>query len=586
MHRLTVLILLAVSACYWPAPADDAAGPGAEPETVTPSEPETPADPPRDDPSGDGTTPTTGDGDPVVVVAEDEKAPTTTQAARFLVQASFGGSAADIAEVQALGFEGWLEAQLAMPYRPLTARLAQIEGYDRDTLTDLFWEGAIDGEDQLRRRVAYALSQIVVVSVADPEIRKRPAAFASYLEAIERNALGSYEDLIREVTFSTGMGLYLSHLGNAKGDPEAGTAPDENYARELMQLFTMGVAGEGGADTYTQEDVEALAAILTGLSYDVGDWEDRKAKPEEQLLAMASYPERHAQETVTLLGRMVVPSRDPRDTIDQALGIVLRHPAVAPFVSRQMIQKLVTANPSDAYVARVAAAYGAGRYALRGGGAVGTGRRGDLGAVVAAVLLDEEARSEAAASDPGFGKAREPVLRFAQWARAFRAPRRTTFAGAPATSGRLVDAEQLAILGQRPYRPDSVFGFYRPGFVESGSRTAAAGLVSPEMQVNTTASLPGYLDFMAAAISQKWDGVSWEVDYADEIGVAHDADALIDLLDARLTYGTLSARGRARIAEAMSYLTEDTPRIADWRHSRVRTAIQMVVTSPEYMSQR
>lgn len=518
-------------------------------------------------------------------------APTEEAASRFLVQASFGADMDAIDEVRRLGYEGWLRAQMALPAPSALDRMLADGEARRTDIDSIFWEFAVDGEDQLRQRVAYALSQILVVSADLPGGGRSPETYAAYMDILQDEAFGNYEDLVREVTLSPAMGIWLSHIASRREDTRRGTAPDENYARELMQLFTIGLveldeAGRPvGGETYTTEDVQGLARVFTGLGVaDNGGFRRRprrNATLAQRTGLMEGYDRFHETGPKRFLGATVNGST-PEQSIERALDEILAHDNVAPFVSRQLIQRLVTSNPRPGYVRRVAQAYEAGRYRLPSGRRIGTGRRGDMQAVVSAILMHPQARQQRFADNPSFGKVREPVLRVAQWARAFRDDR-SFRRNAPV--GRLNRSNRSTELGQRPLAPPSVFNFYRPGYVAAGSLTADAGLVAPELQITTSATTASYVNFMSDVIPRgRQLGGQLRPDYADELPLADSPQGLVDHLDTMLTYGSLEEGTKRRIVQAVSAIPTD--RRNRHRQDRLTVALLMVTTSPEYVTQR
>ena len=530
---------------------------------------------------------------PTALALQAEEGPSWRDGSRFLMQASFGPTGRDINRVRKLGYAGWIEEQSRKPVRPWTGRVQGLSDPKRPVVIDLFWESAIEGDDGLRARVAYALANIVTVSLNEDLFWDHPEMFTHYYDALRRNALGNYGDLVREVSLSPGMGVYLSHLANQKADPEAGVAPDENYAREVMQLFTIGLeelAIDGsprGGETYATEDVEGLAAVFTGLAYE-SEWFGWPSPGNEASFAkpMVGFPEHHEPGEKRFLGATVPAGTDAVASVEAALDHLLDHPNLAPFVSKQMIQHLVTSNPEPAYVARVARAFEAGTYRADGL-AFGEGRRGDMLATVAAILLDEEARSRKVAARADFGRVRDPILRFAHLTRAFRDDEGATFAGAPPDTGAMRYAHEAIVLGQRALSPPSVFGWYRPGYVSPGGWTAQAGQVAPEMQLATASNLTGYIGWMATTVeSRVWGTDFFDLDYALLERYADDPARLVTAMNNRLTGGTMSEQTKARIEAAVALVPEDS--VSDWsgvRH-RVSLALLMTVTSPDYVVQR
>ena len=536
-----------------------------------------------------------GEGDDVIeggagadVIYGDGGSQASVAAARFLVQASFGGSRAEIERVAARGAEVWFAEQAAMPQRSVLARFASLEAANHRDLTGIWWERAIFADDQLRQRVAYALSQITVASLELPALQTARTSFAVYMDHLERQALGNYEDLIHALTFDPAMGLWLSHIANAKADPEAGNAPDENYARELMQLFTIGTVpldASGRALTgqaFSNTDVEGLAAVMTGLSWaNQGHFKPWIPDPADRTLPMQAYPAYHEEGEKTFLGTTVV-GGDVEASIRTALDALLAHPNVPPFVATRLIQRLTSSSPSPDYVRRVAAAYETGRYRLPSGTiTVGEGRRGDMTATVAAILFDEEARTLDATGERG--KLREPVLRLAHLLRAYRLDREE---GPTAPRGVLGELASSTRLGQAPLHAPSVFNFYQAGHRAPGSDTDALGLVAPELQIMTTANAAGYAAWATGFTRTGGFGDFMTWDYASLLARADDPAALADELDLVLTRGRMTPALRERIAGAVAAFPMRAGSEEVIRLARIRLALALVVTSPEYAIQR
>ncbi|MEO1311707.1 MAG: DUF1800 family protein [Pseudomonadota bacterium] len=363
--------------------------------------------------------------------------PDQAEAARFLTQASFGPTMDEIETVSIYGYEQWIADQYGRPSRSHLQRMRALEiangGEIRDEdAYESFWEDAIYGRDQLRQRAAFALSQLMVISTNNDEIRGRPLTLASYMDVMLLDAFGNYRELLEDVTYSPAMGIYLTYLQNRRADEERGRVPDENYAREVMQLFSIGLVeldntGEpllagGGVqiETYDNDDITELAKVFTGLSWNGDDFWDRDERAaDHQYAPLKAFEEEHSPESKTFLDAFIPENTSTEESIRIALDTLFNHPNTAPFVSKQLIQRMVTSNPTPAYVGRVAAAFDAGVYTGPSGRAFGSGERGDLRAVWAAILLDEEARDPTYVADPGYGKVREPVVRFAHWARNF-----------------------------------------------------------------------------------------------------------------------------------------------------------------------
>ena len=533
---------------------------------------------------------------------------TDTEAARFLSQATFGPGSDDVQQVLDRGLEGWFLDQLD---KPASLHLENVlAGFPEDGSfldennnpvegliflpNNSVWQAMIEGEDQLRQRMAFALSQILVVS-ANSNVGLVPQSLAHYADILTNGAFGNYRDLLQNVTYSPAMSLYLTYLRNVKADPATGRVPDENYARELLQLFTVGLvqlnpdgtpvedAAGNQVELYDNDDVTELAKVFTGLSpAGASFFTPVRALPTEAFHSpLAGFGEFHSLEPKNFMGIAIAEGTGPDASIRQALDGIFAHPNVGPFISRQLIQRFVTSAPAPDYVERVAAAFDAGSYNLPSGTAVGDGQRGDLSAVLAAILFDAQARDAAPRNEPGFGKLREPVLRFTHWARAFEVN-----SGDPSNELILRNTSQAESLGQHPYLSPSVFNFYRPGYIAPGTQTGEAGLTAPELQITNATSIVGYPNVMTAyalGLTPKVDRNApsgFIPDYSEEIALAQDTDALLDLLDIKLTHGTLRDDSRDRIAEILSSLEAQSD---EGRELRAQLASVLVMTTPEYI---
>ncbi|MEM1434501.1 MAG: DUF1800 family protein [Pseudomonadota bacterium] len=530
---------------------------------------------------------------------------------RFLNRSTFGATEADVNAIAATSTSDWFTRELSKPASYLMPSVQSAVGSVQEpndylfaATTTAFWRNAIAGPDQLRQRMAFALSQIFVVSngVGD-ELSEHPEAVSTFQDLLIRGAFGNYRDLMEAVTFSPAMAYYLTYLGNLPGDAATGRKPDENYARELLQLFSIGVVelnpdgserlDDSGRpiESYGNADVEGLARVFTGLN--LNEVELERSVGAAYSVPLTVFEEDHSPREKRFLGAVVPAGTDARTSVDQALDVVFAHPNVGPFIGKQLIQRLVTSNPSGDYVARVAATFDRGQFALPNGELVGAAQRGDLAATLAAVLFD----AEAAALDPlRGGKLREPVLRFTQWARAFNA------AGLDAAYVlKLWDTSSATALGQHPYRSPSVFNFFRPGYRAPGSASAAAGLVAPELQITNATTLPGYINFMTYfvfgqqaaidldALQETYgefgvplsaDGVveQFRSSYARERSLAADPAALVAHLDLLLTGAVMTAESTRAITELVASTDGDL--------LRSQLAVLLVMTSPDYLVQR
>lgn len=501
------------------------------------------------------------------------------QASRLLAQAAFGGSRADIHAVQSLGIAGWIEDQFAKPRSQSHFDWLVAQGYSAETyrnstagLDNTLWRKLLSSPDPLRQRVTFALSEVLVASVLGVSTFFRQFAIANYVDVLEANAFGNYRQLLRDVTLSSAMGYYLTYRGNAKAAP-SGAQPDENYARELMQLFTIGLlqlnpdgtVQRGSPETYTQSDVTGLARVWTGWDLDTSGLTS-PYPPDVHRRPMVQVGARYESGAKTFLGVAVGEGTGAVQAMDTALDTLFNHPNTAPFVGRQLIQKLVTSNPSPAYVGRVAAAFANN----------GRGVRGDLRAVVRAILLDAEARDASVTTGSGYGKLREPVARLVQWARTFGATSASGLWGV----GDLSDPGSR--LGQSPMRSPSVFNFFRPGYVPPGTAIAEASLAAPEFQLTNESSVAGYVNYMQNAIAGSGIG-DVRADYTALLALATDSQNLLDEMNLLLAAGHLSA---ATLATAKSAL-DAIPAATDTnKMNRVLTAVLLVMAAPEYLVQK
>ncbi|MDP9108596.1 MAG: DUF1800 domain-containing protein [Pseudomonadota bacterium] len=527
--------------------------------------------------------------------------PGETQAARFLAQATFGPAPEDISHLSAVGYSAWMDEQFALPTISHQAVIDDIMKVRRAQPYDFyptFWKQAATAPDQLRQRVKFALSEIFVVSLNDPNVAAFPRGAASYYDMLGAGAFGNFRDLLEHVTLHPMMGLYLTSLHNSKEGPNR--TPDENFAREVMQLFTIGLYqlnqdgsvktnAQGPIPTYTLDDITNAARVYTGFSWSGPDTTDARFNgtgpkdPDRDITPMQPYPQWHSTSAKNFLGVSIpAGSTDARADLKIALDTLFNHPNTGPFIGRQLIQRLVTSNPSPAYIARVAAAFANN----------GQGVRGDMKAVVKAVLLDPEALSATGLADPTYGKVREPVVRLAQWMRAFKATSQLGTYYLRDTS----DPE--ASLGQSPLTAPSVFNFYRPGYAPAGSDLAARNLVGPELQGVDETSVIGYGNFMQRVV-QRGIGAggppnstppdSIAASYDTLLPLAADPAQLLDRIDLLLTARQLSPEDRQTIitaTNAVPVTSTDAQKLAQAKLTRVQLAVYLTMLSPAYLVQK
>jgi len=559
---------------------------------------------------------------------------TEAETSRFLTQATFGPSPQDVSALTGTSASDWFLAELEKPASLHTPQLeayrAMIADPDEDfpvlavqSSTFSFWRNAIEGDDQLRQRMAFALSQILVVSNFGGELLTDiPEPVVGYQDVLVEGAFGNYRDLLEAVTYSPAMGYYLTYMGNQKADPATGRMPDENYAREILQLFTVGVVrlGPDGepvlengqpVELYNNMDITGLARVFTGLDLDgldrqrfpsVVDAVDEWDYLEQALLRpMDTNDSLHSPEAKRFLDCEIAAGTLTESSIDQALDCIMAHPNVGPFVSRQLIQRFTTSAPDPAYVQRVAATFDAGTYTLPDGTSVGEGRKGNLTATLAAILFDPDVRGDTVLTDLQFGKIREPILRFTHWARAFDAD-----ASRPEYGIELFDLSAPDALSQHPFRARSVFNFFRPGYVGPGTESGAAGLTVPELQIVNATSTPGYINFMTfwafggqsmiptEELEAELEDMGVPVDraalerafvpdYSEELALANDAALLVDHLDTVLVYDSMSDETKAAITATLEAQPVDGPGDTEALADRVSLAVLLVMTSPDYL---
>jgi uncharacterized protein (DUF1800 family) len=507
--------------------------------------------------------------------------PTTSQqAARFLGQATMGVTKAEMAKVQSNGFAAWLDEQFAMPRTIGHWDWLVSRGFDaaanRNTengFNAVMWRQLIVSPDQLRSRVAMALLDFLVVSIDGIATGWNAFAMAAYVDILHDNAFGNFRTLIERISTNPAMGYFLTFRGNRKANTATGSRPDENYARELMQLFTLGVnrlnldgtvqtANGVALETYVQDDVSGLARVFTGYDLDSADG----ATPDRMRRPLANNASNYETGIKTFLGSTIAAGASAQASLTAALDTIFAQPNVPPFISKQLIQRLVTSNPTPAYVARISAIFADN----------GSGVRGDLRAVVRAILLDSEARDAAGLTSPTFGKIRAPVNRLTNWARSFAV-------SSPSEAWAFENTTSpLTRLAQGPGRAPSVFNFFRPGYTPPNTELATRGLVAPELQITNEPSVIAYVNYMTALVSSTGAGDA-QPNYADIQRLFNDTQALIDEANLLLAAGQVSAATVATIKGAVDSIDASS---ATGQLRRVQTAILLIMASPEYIAQK
>ena len=463
---------------------------------------------------------------------------TKAQAFRILEQATFGPTDDDLKAVQTLGTAKWIEQQLnsssaydsssdshqshLQRYKAI-AKMAEPSTYSSesdfnnnyhgrtsDYQTAAWFDNVLHGKDQLRQRVAFALSELIVISGSKQRTRFRGDSLASYYDILAKHAFGNFRNLMGEVSRSPGMGVFLSHQGNKKFNSSSNTHPDENFARELMQLFSIGLwkmnqdgsmVKDSSGDpiaSYTQDDVEELAKVMTG--YDIKGnskfGKTNRGNGEEWASPMEFNSSHHEYASKTFLGSNIgaegSSNSDPAD-LDQALNIIFQHQNVGPHVGRHLITRLITSNPSSAYISRVAEKFNND----------GNGNRGNLKEVVRTVLLDPEAREEEYSNVGNFGKPKEPLLALTQFLRAFDVkPLDGWKSRTNATMNGVYQFFYLEnIIGQSPLRSETVFNFFSSDFIPADSHFISNSMVAPEFQIQSDTVLIKFHNLIRSSLN-------------------------------------------------------------------------------------
>jgi uncharacterized protein (DUF1800 family) len=506
-------------------------------------------------------------------------------APRFLTQATFGPTTADVSALQSQGYSAWIANQMALPetsQRAATdADAAAFPPAGQFTITQnnrqaAWWKIALGAPDQLRQRVAFALSEIFVTSDVAASLSSEPDGLATYYDLLANDAFGNFRQLLQDVTLSPAMGNYLNMLRNAKANASKGTSADENYAREVQQLFTIGLSelqpdgtlmlGSNGLPipTYDQDEVVQTANVFTGWAYHstasnpsfygtTADFDD----------PMMLYPSYHDETQKTVVNGVVIPAnQDGATDLQMELDALFNHPNTGPFICTQLIQRLVTSNPSPGYVYRVAQVFAND----------GTGTRGNLAAVVKAILLDYEARSLALSADPAYGKLKEPLLRMTAIYRAFNAA---------ASDGRFAIFNPQNNLDEAALRSPTVFNFFEPGYVQPGI-LASAGLVAPEFQITTASTLISVANNIYSAIyTGTPSSTTIVVDLSSLTANAANASAMVATLNQLLCANAMSAQTQQQIESALSSAPSGTSPT-----TLAQMALYLAATSPDAAVQR
>lgn len=536
--------------------------------------------------------------------------PNLNKASRFLSQATLGYNYNDILQVQQMGIEDWLDMQLNLP-RPSTL-LSQVRSYvnyaeistkeehnsNRRMWSYAWWQYHMTSDDYVRQRVALALSEIIVIS-ENSNFSNNGYALSDFYDIFLNNATENYRDILEEVTMHAAMANYLTYMNNPKSDTSQNRFPDENYARELMQLFTIGLHelnldGSVKLDstnqpipTYDNYYIAEFAKIFTGFS-----WEDRdnfyrgSRRDTSYIPQLKMFNEYHEPGEKFLLNEFVVPDRDPVDGIadvQDAIDNLFNHPNTGPFISKALIQRLITSNPSPEYIERVATVFNDN----------GQGVRGDMKSVIKAILLDPIANDCSSAEDISFGMLREPYIRYFQLNKAFNA---TTESGNYRNDMNNV----YGFVEQRPLASPSVFNFFQPDYQPLGA-VNDSNLVAPEFQITDAKTIAGYVNglyewVIRDNVADEYDIYGGEPDSLYENERSHldlgldtmytnddNLHILLDRINTLMAHGQLSDEAEEIIIETIKEFPNES---SEDKEGRVRLAIYFVMTAPEYLINR
>ncbi len=551
---------------------------------------------------------------------------------RFLAHATMGYTIDDVQALTAIGIESWIDSQMALSasnYTVPTVDLifALLEQCNQNLGEEIcetvfipnagmwrvtWWDHVMKGEDQLRQRVALALSEILVLS-DQSDLENSPHGLAAYYDILACNAFGNYEDLLMEVTLNPSMGFYLSHINNPRTIVLQNTRPDENYAREIMQLFSIGLYelwndGSRKVDmttgewipTYDNDEIKGLAKVFTGLSGSAWYTEDIDAPIQfgfpfqayDLLQPMQMYEIWHEPGEKTIVGGHVVPAgQSGMEDIEEAVNVLFNHDNVGPFLAERLIQRLIKSNPTPAYIDRVASVFNDN----------GVGERGDLGAVVKAILLDEEAYECFWIDNISNGMLRSPLLRYTQMMKGLKVESDTDIFF---NTGGVYEV----LGGQAPLGAPTVFNYYSPDYVPNAD-FAYENLVGPEFQILNSSTSSNYVNYMLVAFMKDYlnnrfsltgtnneienilngnDGIynphdptnneSYAARFGDELwmDLGYAPSDLIDYLDILMCNGSLSDDTRLRLTNSVSRADLFTP--IDAAHY----AAYMIMINPDF----
>lgn len=558
-------------------------------------------------------------------------------AARFLEQATFGPTATDIAHLQAVNFDGWLNEQFSMPlpidyFSEVTCPTSTGRCPDqpptgcgggtacnRDNYTQYltqarFFYRALNSSDQLRQRVAFALNQIVVISAQDGDV-DRLNRMQPYIGTVDYDAFANYGvildgsgnpvgGLLYDITLNAGMGRYLDMVNNNKN------APNENYGREILQLFSVGLNklnqdgtpildGSGNlVPTYSQDTITNFARVFTGWTFQV--------QPDPPEAGYVNYDDpmrvgsenNHDRNAKTLLDHGDPSCSPPGNEnaapeLQEAINCIMSSPYVAPYISKNLIQHLVTSNPSPAYVSHVAAAFTAGSFTdtnFTGTTFSGGTGKGDMQAVIAAILLDPEARGDSA-PNAYYGHLREPALFITNLLRDFGTSDPTT----DYSLGDLFLPSDVR-MDEDVYRSPTVFNFFPPGFQIAGENSCGASgtdpCLGPEFNIQSTATSLARVNVAQEIVFHQMPtnaltrptGTWIDENTLITLNTPDDPQTLVNTLNGQMMHGTMTAAMNSRIVTAVQAVTDADPTTQALK--RAREAVYLIATSSQYNVER
>ena len=519
---------------------------------------------------------------------------------RLMRQATLGVNFNDMKEFVKMTPEKWIDEQLKVPSPNMLEKTSLMRKESRDYVISLgydfkddtvltraeylnlaWWRHNLENQDYLKQKLAYVYSQIFVISSV-VDVGEFAHGMASFYDILLKNTSGNFKELLLGISLHPSMGFYLSHFNNSKSIPERNIHPDENYAREIMQLFTIGlhqlnIDGSLKRDslgnpipTYTQKDIKELAKVFTGLSAGKsGNFERGNARfgmnvyGTDFSVPMAMYDDWHESGTKSFLNTTIPAGQKGMKDIEMAIDHIFRHPNVGPFIGKQLIQKLVTSNPSPAYIKKVAETFNDN----------GKGVRGDMAAVFKAILLHPEARSCESLMSPAQGKLQEPMVRLMERTRNYKI--------IPDANNKIYTdgGDSRWRFDQNILSAPNVFNFYLPTYSPLGA-LRSNNLLGPEFQMhNSTSSIRWANSVMSPdwLMNYYWrmqrEGF-YEIELSDLYPYANDTEALINQFDKRFTRGQLTLRTR----RLMKYNMERNLNTKN----RIHSSLGILLLSPEY----